>query len=147
LNEITYVEDSLEAILNGYPYAKEMVLSKTSSMSITLAINDGERGWYGTYPKVSSTHVVLILEDGQPIGWSWIFGASKYGKRKLVMWVYIDEDYRRQGHGSTLYDKARERATGLHRSLRVEPWDERSRYFFGNLKAKSRWNNNKVVAR
>jgi len=133
--KIKYVEDTLDNILIDYPLVMELSLSPESGMNQTIKFNEtGEVGrFYNFLPKLSGVTVSMILDDGEPIGWSWSY--YKGSPKQIVFWTYIREDHRRKGYGSILFGKAKIRARKLHRPIRVQPWNDVSVSFFCSLNA------------
>ena len=124
----------LDQILIDHPSSKHLVLSPGSSMSSVLMAHDSN-GYCCSEADPKRVLVTLITSGEDYVGWSWWFHYN----RQMILWIFIKPEYRRQGFGSALYDKAREEARKRKRALRVEPWDRRSTEFFSSVRAKERW--------
>jgi len=121
--KLEYIEDSLDNIIANYPKAiEQLTLSRYSSMSCYIRCN-----------KLSLVRVILVKNDQGLVGWGW----SQFDKdRRMIVWIYIREKYRRKNIGTIILGKKMIRARRLHRPLRVDPWDLASRSFFSKNKAK-----------
>lgn len=118
---------TLPKALAEYPILESFYLDKTSMFYKTMT----------TFPKrlKSRITVIVALEGGNPIGWSWLVSDKKSSssKRLYHCWVYVSPNYRRKGIGTTLVQVTYELGASLKRPIYCDPHDGKSRAFFKTL--------------
>lgn len=110
---IQYLKDNLNNIAEG---SLDRYGNKVGS-GMKSEINDGRLG-----------HIWIAWLDGKAIAWGML--TSRKDNRKLQIGVYVHPDYRRNGIGSRLIEKAKTHAKAKKRSLVSQGWDYRGKNFY-----------------
>lgn len=135
---LNYYHGKLDCILSIKPEARNMVIDLSSDISSMMwvieALDKGETRVGSVY--VPGVNVILLTKNNNCAGWAWYF----YDKsRRMISWLYVKEQYRRQGYGTILINNVKSIAKERHRALRVERWSKESTSFFDKLNIKDRW--------